>query len=255
MERLQNIKVLVIGENCTDVFIYGSVNRLSPEAPIPIIKPISQTSNKGMAENVQLNLQALGVDTELVTNNEEIVKIRYVDSSYNYILLRIDENDEVKPIYLGDLSNLDEYDFVVFADYDKGFLSKKDIELISSKCNCPTFLDTKKKLGDWCKNVSYIKINYAEYLRSKKQIDSKDWLKKKTIITRGPNGCDFGGKNYPTQEVGVKDVAGAGDTFLAGLIFKYICTYDIDSSIEFANKCSTQVVQKKGVSIIDKNNL
>ena len=48
MERLQNIKVLVIGENCTDVFIYGSVNRLSPEAPIPIIKPISQTSNKGM---------------------------------------------------------------------------------------------------------------------------------------------------------------------------------------------------------------
>ena len=98
-------------------------------------------------------------------------------------------------------------------DYDKGFLSKKDIELISSKCNCPTFLDTKKKLGDWCKNISYIKINYAEYLRSKKQIDSKDWLKKKTIITRGPNGCDFGGKNYPTQEVGVKDVGIGGDTF------------------------------------------
>jgi len=42
---------------------------------------------------------------------------------------------------------------------------------------------------------------------------------------------------------------------LAGLIFKYIHTYDIDQSIEFANRCSTQVVQMRGVSIINKNKL
>ena len=102
------MKVLVIGENCTDVFIYGDVKRLSPEAPIPVIEPRHQTTNKGMAENVQLNLTALGVNTELCSNTEEITKTRYVDSSYNYILLRIDNNDSVEKIKLYDLPNLDE---------------------------------------------------------------------------------------------------------------------------------------------------
>ena len=43
-------KILVIGETCDDIFIYGQVNRLNPEAPVPIIKPTHQTMNKGMAE-------------------------------------------------------------------------------------------------------------------------------------------------------------------------------------------------------------
>lgn len=248
-------KVLVIGESCDDIFIYGDVVRLSPEAPVPVIKPIHETYSKGMAENVELNLKSLGIDTQLICNTEELVKTRYVDNSYNYILLRVDENDSVQNIKLSELPNLDDFDLVVFADYDKGFLTKKDINEISSKCNCPTFLDTKKKLGSWCEHITYIKINYHEYLRSKSKIDKTEFLKQKTIITRGPNGCDFNGKNYPTHEVSVKDVAGAGDSFLAGLIFKYIYTYDIEESIEFANKCSTQVVQKRGVSIIDKNEL
>lgn len=246
------MKVLVIGESCDDVFIYGDVLRLSPEAPVPVIKPLRETYSKGMAENVQLNLKALEVDAHLVCNTEEVVKIRYVDDSYNYILLRVDENDKVSPCKIEELPNLNEFDLIVFADYDKGFLSKSDIEQISSNSNCPTFLDTKKKLGNWCKHISYIKINYNEYLRSKTQIDSNVLLKEKTIITRGPNGCDWNGKNYPTKDVGVKDVAGAGDSFLAGLIFKYIQTSSIEESIEFANKCSTQVVQQKGVSIINK---
>ena len=55
------MKVLIIGEVCEDVFIYGDVNRLSPEAPIPIIEPKLQTINKGLAGNVQSNLSALGV--------------------------------------------------------------------------------------------------------------------------------------------------------------------------------------------------
>ena len=45
----------------------------------------------------------------------------------------------------------------------------------------------------------------------------------------------------------------AGDTFLAGLVVKYVLTKDIDKSIEFANKCATQVVQKKGVVTVDND--
>ena len=249
---VKSINILVIGESCEDIFIYGKAERLSPEAPVPVLVPSSTTSNKGMAENVQLNLKSLGVSPKFITNSENIKKIRYVDDSYNYILLRVDENDEVSNI--SEIPDSSKYDICVIVDYNKGFLSKSDILELSSNCNL-TFLDTKKKLGNWCKNISFIKINYNEYLSSKKFIDDNEWIKEKLIVTRGPYGCDYDEKNYPTKEVDVKDVAGAGDSFLAGLIFKYIQTNSIENSIQFANRCSTQVVQKRGVSIVDKNML
>ena len=130
-----------------------------------------------------------------------------------------------------------------------------DKNVLSNILKVPKFLDTKKKLGDWCRNITFIKINYNEYLDSKEFIDNNEWINEKLIVTRGPYGCDYNEKNYPTKEVGVKDVAGAGDSFLAGLIFKYIQTKSIENSIQFANRCSTQVVQKKGVSIVNKNML
>jgi len=245
-------KILVIGETCDDIFIYGEVSRLNPEAPVPIIRPKYKQTNKGMAENVAKNLESLGVSVDLVCNNETIKKIRYVDDSYNYILLRIDEEEVINKI---DLSNLPDgdYNVVVIGDYNKGFLTPEDIQQICKKYNCPIFLDTKKDLGEWVKCVDYIKINNSEYQRNKEIIDTK--LISKTIITRGKEGCDFDGKNYPTQRVEVKDVVGAGDTFLAGLVFKYIETNSIEKSIEFANLCSTQVVQKRGVGIVDKFSL
>ena len=245
-------KVLVIGETCDDIFIYGEVLRLNPEAPVPIVKPTYQTTNKGMAENVANNLESLGVGVDLVCNRETIKKIRYVDDSYNYILLRIDEEEPITKIDLYKLPEED-YDAVVIGDYNKGFLQPSDIQYICKKYTCPIFLDTKKELGDWADCLNYIKINNSEYQRNKEIIDTK--LISKTIITRGSKGCNFNGKNFPTKEVEVKDVVGAGDTFLAGLVFKYIETNSIEQSIEFANLCSTQVVQKRGVGIVDKNEL
>lgn len=245
-------KVLVIGETCDDIFIYGEVSRLNPEAPVPIIKPTYQTTNKGMAENVANNLESLGVGVDLICNQETIKKIRYVDDSYNYILLRIDEEEPINKIDLYKLPE-EEYDAVVIGDYNKGFLQPSDIQYICKKYTCPIFLDTKKELGNWVYCLDYIKINNSEYQRNKEIIDTK--LISKTIITRGSKGCNFNGQNFPTKEVEVKDVVGAGDTFLAGLVFKYIETNSIEQSIEFANLCSTQVVQKRGVGLVDKNEL
>ena len=50
----------------------------------------------------------------------------------------------------------------------------------------------------------------------------------------------------------VKDVSGAGDTFLAGLVSTYIHTKEIDKSIEFANQCATEAVSQKGVVSLSK---
>ena len=243
------MKILVIGDSCTDIFKYGKVERIAPEAPVPIIVPERETSNPGMAGNVVANLKALGAEVDFVTNETEIRKIRYVCSKYNHLLLRVDENDRCESIDASFLPEI-EYDAVVISDYCKGFLLDDDIEFITQNTTIPTFLDTKKILGEWAHNVDFIKINYHEYERNLEVLLNDNILQNKTIVTRGKYGCDYQGKNYPTQEVPVKDVSGAGDTFLAGLVVEYARSKDIDKAIEFAQECTTIVVQKSGVSTI-----
>ena len=90
------MKILVIGDSCKDIFIYGDIVRIAPEAPVPIIKPILRKENPGMASNVVANLEALGAEVDLITNEEEISKVRYVDKRYNQMVLRVDKNDKCK---------------------------------------------------------------------------------------------------------------------------------------------------------------
>ena len=54
------MKILVIGDSCEDIFRYGDITRVAPEAPVPVIVPIREESNPGMAGNVVANLKALG---------------------------------------------------------------------------------------------------------------------------------------------------------------------------------------------------
>ena len=53
------MKILVIGDSCTDVFIYGDIIRLAPEAPVPVFNPRRSVKNDGMAKNVSNNVEAL----------------------------------------------------------------------------------------------------------------------------------------------------------------------------------------------------
>ena len=205
-----------------------------------------------MAGNVVRNLEALGAEVTFIHNHSPIKKIRYVCSKYNHLLLRVDENDKCENINIHhDLTplNWEQYDAVVISDYCKGFLNENDIEYISLK-HPLTFLDSKKILGNWAHDISFIKINYTEYEKNKDIFLSDSILKNKTIVTRGKYGCDYQNKNYPTKEVPVKDVSGAGDTFLAGLVVEYIKSINIDLAIDFAQECTTIVVQKLGVSTI-----
>ena len=243
------MKILVIGDSCVDIFRYGKVERIAPEAPVPIIVPERETSNPGMAGNVVANLKALGAEVDFITNKTEIRKIRYVCSKYNHLLLRVDENDicekiDIVPFKTGI------YNAVIISDYCKGFLTEEDIEIISKSFDCPIFLDTKKILGNWAHNIDFIKINYHEYERNKEILKNDLILNNKTIVTRGKYGCDYQTKNYPTVDVPVKDVSGAGDTFLSGLVIEYARSKDINKAIQFAQECTTIVIQKSGVSTI-----
>ncbi len=253
--------VLVIGDTCKDVFIYGDILRLSPEAPVPVFNPLREVSNDGMAKNVLNNVEALKVNVFSITNKNSIKKIRYVDTKSNQLVLRVDEHDFCDRIekevlssitdnscYKG-LSGRIEFDAIIISDYCKGFLTEDDIKFICEN-NENVFIDTKKELGDWINSATYIKINSLEYEKNTKFFMNNNAILEKTIITKGNEGCLFQGKIYPTEDVPVKDISGAGDTFLAGLTVEYIKTKDITGAIKYAQECTKIVVQKHGVSTI-----
>jgi D-beta-D-heptose 7-phosphate kinase/D-beta-D-heptose 1-phosphate adenosyltransferase len=243
-------KVLVIGDSCEDKFTYGSSHRLCPDTPAPVFSPNKDVVNAGMAGNVYENLKSFGLQCDLITNGEKIIKHRYVDEKTNHTFLRVDTNDKVKPIEF-DPSEIKRkgYKAIVVADYNKGFLTESDISILCS-LSTTVFLDTKKTIGAWCKNVAFIKVNSPEFYTFKPHIVLADWVNK-LIVTLGDRGSMLlkatGFHHYPAETVDVFDLSGAGDTFHAALVTKYLETADINTAIKYANCCASQVVQKKGV--------
>ena len=255
------MKILIIGDSCKDVFIYGKVTRLTPEAPVPVFNPVEEKSNDGMARNVSNNVEALSSSVITITNPNSIRKVRYVDDKSNQLVLRVDEHDyceKIKEEVLTSVKNnkcqpyfgeTEVVDAIIISDYDKGFLHHDDIAAIC-KHNKNVFVDTKKKLDSWISDVDFLKINDLEYEQNKEFFNSSKDILEKTIVTRGRKGCEFQGKIYPTEDVPVKDISGAGDTFLAGLVVEYVKSNDIIRAIKFAQECTKIVVQKHGVSTV-----
>jgi len=244
------MKVLVIGDSCKDMHVYGECNRMCPDAPVPVFIPRTTKTNRGMAGNVYENLISLGVECAIVTNQNEITKTRYVEQKTNHMIIRIDSGEEkIEKINNLHLIDFDDYDAVVISDYNKGFLTEKDIQGIAEQ-HKTVFLDTKKLLGDWVQNIKFIKINEIEYNKTQHLIEDKAWLQEKLIITMGSQGCLYQDKTFSVKKVEIKALSGAGDSFLAGLVYNYVKNKNIYDSIVFANQCATAVVQQKGVTTI-----
>ena len=243
--------VLVIGEECMDIFIYGDTPRLSPEGPAPVFIPKREVYNGGMGMNVCRNLQELKINSDFHHQLNTITKTRYVHESSNTLLLRVDEEQSVDRFKDEVLTGIDywEYPMVVIADYNKGFLTEEDIAYIGFK-HPNVICDTKKKLGEWCKDLRFIKLNRLEYENNKEFVKENDWILEKLIITLDKDGCKYKGELFPTQQVDILDISGAGDTFVAAFVQSFIETSNIKTSLEYANHCSSVVVQKRGVTTI-----
>jgi len=238
--------VLVIGDSCQDIFIYGNCQRMCPDAPVPIFLPTQIKKNGGMAANVAANLKSLGVQCDLVSNLEEIEKTRYIDEKTNHMFLRVDSNEEnIERIKILNKEMISKYKLIVISDYNKGFLADEDIDFICTNHD-NVFIDTKKILGKWYTKAKFIKINEKEYMKTKFTLEGE----KNIIVTLGALGCRHLNKVFAVKKVDVKDMSGAGDTFLSGLVAKYLKTNNINKSIMFANECATKVVQQRGVNVI-----
>lgn len=234
----KQFNVLLIGDSCTDKYNIGTVDRLSPEAPVPILKIIDSYSVRGMAANVDLNLQALGIDADFITNAEDIVKRRFIDKRSGQHLLRVDDDVEICPWSGVTPFPIGTYDAVVISDYNKGFLTYSAIQHIIANATGPVFIDTKKTDLNKFKGA-FLKINELEFKNSTTTHD-------KLIVTLGDRGAMYNGKVFPTTAAEVTDVCGCGDTFLAALTSHYLVTKNIEGAIIFANKAASVTVQHRG---------
>jgi len=243
------VKVLVFGEVCYDIFIYGSSNRLSPEAPVPVFVPEREERNFGMAGNVVQNLKAIcDCDVQLFSQDEIIKKTRYVDDKSNHMFLRVDEGEfNINPFELNKeiFEKIENSDIVIVSDYDKGFLSEWVIAKIGFVSKL-SIIDAKKKLNRQIVSAfTFIKLNESEFNHNKELLVG---LEDKLLITLGIKGCKHIDEIYPPfNPQFTMDVSGAGDTFTASFIVKYYQTQDISESIQFANKMASIVVSKRGV--------
>ena len=248
--------VLLIGDACEDVYHYGYCDRLSPEAPVPVLKHNHSERRDGMCLNVRNNLIAFSISVKSLTNKRMIKKERFVDLKTKQHLLRTDfgENLQLKPCTKSELErvNFDDLDAIVISDYNKGFIDESNINIILSKAkdrNLYVFVDSKKNdlsLFEDC----IIKINQIEYSKVKK------FPKKyELIVTAGEEGATWNNKIFPTERCDVFDVCGAGDTFMAALVSEYLNTKCFEKSIKFANKCSRMAVQRFGTYTLTKEDI
>ena len=200
-KSFNNLNVVIIGDVMIDSYLWGKVNRISPEAPVPIVTVKNKERRLGGAANVALNIQALGanpilcsvigVDIEgqafmellktqklsqkgILKSRDRITTVKTRIIGNNSQLLRVDEEEETDIIYtetqqlltlISYIINHDKIDVIIFEDYNKGLINtkliSKVVELSKSK-NIPTCVDPKKKNFNSYKGVSLFKPNIKE---------------------------------------------------------------------------------------------
>jgi D-beta-D-heptose 7-phosphate kinase/D-beta-D-heptose 1-phosphate adenosyltransferase len=233
-------RILLIGDDCHDIYTYGYVNRISPEAPVPVFEPHYTIHKDGMAGNVRKNLEALGCTVNFL-HGASSEKNRLIDARTKQQLLRMDKDVASDPITF-ETAIPSVYDAIVISDYNKGTVTYELIEELVKEVTVPIFVDTKKT--DLARLAGcYVKINALEKSRATSLPDSKH-----LIVTHGSHGAEWDGWVYAAEIVGdVTDVCGAGDTFLAALVYQFLDTDHMPDAIKFANKAAGVTVQHVGV--------
>lgn len=230
------LKILLIGDDCVDVYQFGTVDRISPEAPVPVFKLSHSEERGGMARNVKLNLEKLGCKVDYLSGNTS-TKTRLIDSRSKQHIVRID-NDVVSDPITFETIIPPGYDAIVISDYEKGTISYGMVQDLIKEFKGPVFIDTKKK--DLAKfQGAFVKINELEHSKLISECNN-------LIVTLGDKGSRYHSKIYPAVSVDVSDVCGAGDTFLSALTVQYLLTNDIIEAILFANVAAGISVQHLG---------
>ena len=190
-------RVLIIGDAMIDAYMWGEINRFSPEAPVPVVEVKKHENRLGGAANVALNIQSLGakpilctvigndsqgtlfkklmknacLSTEgIITSNKRRTTLKTRIISDKKHQLRIDEEDthaiKIEDKFVKLIADLiQNIDVIILQDYNKGVLTPliiKEVIRLANKNNIPTIVDPKKKNFSSYKGCSIFKPNLAE---------------------------------------------------------------------------------------------
>ncbi len=263
---MANKRIFLAGERCIDIDVIGSCDRLAAEAPCIIQKPAKTAFNEGMAGNVKRNIESLapGTKIDFFHQPNPIYKIRHIDSASGYILLRVDDNDDAydpdiwTKMIEGMAQNSDGYSHFVISDYGKNLLREeviKNLTDIAHEIGAVVWLDSRKPLGDWSKDIDYVKINEKEYQANLAAGVKEPWnWCRNLIVTRGKDGADLYNQTgqviyrSPSRAGRVFNVSGAGDTFFAALVVQYSQNGgSIQDAMNYASIAAAVAVSKPGV--------
>lgn len=198
-QSFEQLKVLIIGDVMVDSYITGKVERISPEAPVPVVHVKSRENRLGGAANVALNIQSMGAtpilcsiigddinaetfrsllskrgmtDRGIINSAKRTTTVKHRVISGGHHLIRIDEevdqplDDIDRKTLIDHISQLiQEADVVIFEDYDKGTLDKEVIAaatLAAKAKGIKVAVDPKKRNFLAYEQVSLFKPNLKE---------------------------------------------------------------------------------------------
>jgi rfaE bifunctional protein kinase chain/domain len=280
LDKAPKLKIAIIGDVIIDKYIIGDVERISPEAPVPVLIQQSSYYKFGGAGNVYCNLKNLGVDTYIFTTGEynfladdffihpgkTPIKTRIM--SGNHHLLRIDEEDSPSYVQYDDVAwrhdfetLLPSLDCVIFSDYHKGSIDITTAQTIINSCNekgIPVIVDAKKDFHKY-KYATIVKCNNKEASNISVIRCREDFIINYFIVTLGSSGISLhsskGQDVFLGHKVNIIDVCGAGDTVTAIIAFAFSCGLNIMEATELANKAAAEVCKHAGVYAITKEDL
>lgn len=232
------MKILLVGDNGIDQYQFGTVTRISPEAPVPVLNFTHTVTKAGMAANVKDNLEKLGVAVEFVHGYKTCIKTRVIDSKTGQHLVRIDQDRPSRPVKI-DYTDIDQYNAIIVSDYNKGSVEYETIENLRKNYSGPIFVDTKKSDLARCEGC-FVKINQLEY-------EAARTYPTELIVTLGRDGVRYREHTISTPQVEAFDVCGAGDTFLSALAYNFVLSRDILAAIKFATRAASVTIQHIGV--------
>ncbi len=290
LEGFKSLKILVVGDVILDRYVFGKVERISPEAPVPVVEVQREEFRLGGAGNVANNLASLGVKTYLLgvvgqDYGRHIIKGLLKESGIEDLLvedqarpttektrivalsqqlLRVDS--ESRKLVEGKvleklLEGLDiEVDGIVVSDYAKGVVCKRVMDRLRER-GLFFSIDPRPQNKSLYMGASLMTPNEKEArgMFEGESLQELGWglkrkLKLETLaITLGAKGMalfDKEFKVFPARAKQVYDVSGAGDTVVAVLTACALSGVDWDMACELANLCAGIVVGKLGTAVV-----
>ncbi len=211
------MRVLVVGDQIFDHYVFCHATRLCPEGPAPVLKIQSERTTQGGAALIAENLKSLiGKDNVLtaygsVSNKRRIFADRTLLCRIDQDRYSVKDQDAFWKEVLG-MSKL--CSVIVVGDYGKGAMSR-NIATGLAALQKPLFVDAKSDptLYTGC---------YALFPNENEHNNLKQENFRHIVRKLGPQGCSVDGELIPTEPQQVYDVTGAGDVFMAAFVAKYL---------------------------------